>query len=195
MATQIEAAVSAGATASDISLIQNLKDRAAEFETARLELVRLGPAVARTNDYELLMEYGRLTARADSIKAKITAATKAIDNAISWGRATFGSEGMSSLSSLGLVWFLPAAVITAAVAVIGYWLSDYFKFARRFTEQNRIAVDLVAQGMAPAEAQRQAAEAVAATSPGMFAGIIDNKLLLFGGLLVVGFLVYRGRIS
>ena len=84
---QARAAEAAGATAADVDLIARLKSRAADFELARQELQRMGAAVARTNDTALLMEYGRLVERSDRIRSQISAATNAIDKAISWARA------------------------------------------------------------------------------------------------------------
>lgn len=188
---QIIAARESGASDSDLSIIANLKERAREFEAARLELTRMGPAVARTNDYDLMVEYGELVNRADSIKSKIATAMQAIDSSIRWARGTFGVSGMATLSSLGLVWFLPAAVIAAAIAVIGYWINDYMKFSQRFDQQARIASELQAQGMDPSEANRQAAAAVAATAPaGFFTGLGGN-IAIWAALLLVGALAFR----
>lgn len=187
----LQAARDSGAADADLSLIENLRQRAAEFEMYYQDLLGKGAAIARSGDNAMMQEYGDLIARAETIREKITAATSAIDKAIGWARGTFGSAGMNQLSSLGLVWFLPAAVITAAVAVIGYWVNDYVKFARRFAEQQRIAADLAARGMDPAEANRQAAAAVAETVPGWFGGSGTSKVLLWAALLGVGLMVYR----
>lgn len=188
--SQEDAARDAGASERDLSIIGNLKTRAAEFEAARQELVRMGPAIARTNDYDLMVQYGELVNRADSIKSKINTAMSVIDRSIQMARAAFGSAGMSALSDLGVVWFLPVAVVTAATAVIGYWLTDYLKFSERFKQQARIASELEARGLDPVEAQRQAAEAVAATAPGWFSAF-TGKTALWAGVLLVGALVYR----
>jgi len=165
---QARAAEAAGATAGDLDLIARLKLRAQDFELARRELQRMGPAIARTNDTALLMEYGRLVERSDRIKSQISAATGAIDKAISWARAALGELSHAELGALGVVWLLPGAVILTALAVIGYWLADYRKFSMRFNEQARIAGELVAGGMDPAAANLEAGRAVAATAPGMF---------------------------
>ena len=192
-ATKVEAARQAGASEQDLSMIGELVARAQDFEAARQELMRMGAAVARTGDNALMQEYGDLVARADSIRSKIDAATQALDSAIAWARGTFGVSGMQTLAELG-AWFLPIAAITAATAVLGYWISDYVKFSRRFNEQQRIARELQAAGADPVTAQRQAAESVAATSPGVFAGFGGlTAPVLLAALLIVGVLIYRNR--
>lgn len=188
---QAAAARAAGATDADLDLIARLKARAHDFELARQELQRMGAAIARTNDTALLMEYGRLVERSDRIKSQISAATSAIDKAVSWARAALGELSAPELGALGVVWLLPGAVILAALAVIGYWLTDYRKFALRFNEQTRIASELVAGGMAPGAANIEAGRAVAATAPGMFGLGNFATLAAIIGLAVFAFASMR----
>ncbi len=182
---QTAAARAAGASEADLSLIDRLKSRAQDFEIARADLQRIGAAVARQNDYDLSMEYARLVSRADSIRSKIGAATTAIDKAVQWSRAALGDLSGQDLGALGVVWLLPGAIILGAIAVIGYWLTDYRKFSARFSEQTRIATELVAGGMDPAAANIEAGRAVAATAPAMFA---------LGGTMTLGLIALVGLV-
>lgn len=186
---QVQAAQDAGASPSDVSQLQRLKDRVAEFLSARQHLLEIGPAVARSDDEQLMAEYGELLERADFLESKISAATSAVDQVIRWGRGALGLDGVRELGQLGVVWFLPATVIAGAVALIGYWLADYAKFARKFREQQRIAEQLRQQGVDPAEAERQAAAAVAQTVPSWLAPLTTP--LGLAALVVGGYLVWR----
>lgn len=161
----IVAARQYGASSEDLSLLAKFKARVADFQAARRNLQKIGAQVARTNDMRAWEEYGKLAARADAIESKVTAALNAIDSAFKAARAALGLEGVRTLAGLGIVWVLPVAVIAAAIAVIGYWMTDYLKFAERYSEQQRVAQELVAQGVDPVEAQRQAADIVAAAAP------------------------------
>lgn len=186
IAADVDAARAAGASESDLAAIVRLKQLAAQFEAYRLELVRRGPAVAKTNDYNLMVEYGRLVERADSIKAMVTKALAAIDSAFRAARSALGLGGLRAVSSLGFVWLIPVAIIAAAVAGLGYWISDYLKFARRFDEQQRIADELTAAGMSPIEANRQAAATVKDAAGGLFADV-GKAAGVVGGLVAAYF--------
>lgn len=181
----IVAARQYGASSSDISLLATFKQRVAEFQAARGELQRIGAAIARTNDMEAWREYGELVARSDAIEGKVTAALNAIDASLRAVRAAVGLDGLRALSALGIVWLIPVAVIAAALALLGYWLSDFMKFRERFGEQQRVAQELVAQGVDPIEAQRQASEIVAAAAPPPFGAAVVG-LLKFALILGVG---------
>lgn len=190
------AARDAGASEDELALIRNLKGRVADFQAARASLQALGAQVAKSNDYDTLIEYGELVNRADSIQSKIESVTQAIDKAMAWARATFGRQGMQDLSDLGIAWFIPVAAIGAALALIGYFLNDYAKFVARFREQQRIAGELVAAGADPASAQQQAARAVASTSPGWLAQLTGNgmnltSMLAIGGLAFLAWLGWK----
>lgn len=186
---QTRAAKAAGASEADLSLIQRFKSRARDFQLARDELQRMGAAVAKTNDYDLLMEYSRLVDRGNTIAATIEKATRAIDDAIAFARGALGDLTHERLGSLGVVWLLPSAVLLGAIAVVGYWLADYMKFAKRFNEQARIAAELERQGMDPAQAQVEAGRAVGATAPTFF-GQLGNAATLVA-IAVVGFVLFR----
>lgn len=185
----LAAAAEAGASHSDLDLIATLKSRVADFNAARDELQRMGAAVAHAGNVELEREYGRLVGRAEQIQSQIDAALGAVDSALKWARAAIGLEGLRSLSAMGVAWFLPAAVLVGAIAVIGYFLTDYIKFAKRFNEQTRITQELVAAGIDPATAQRQAAETVAAAAPGFSFGGFSQPLML-GLLATLGVLLW-----
>jgi hypothetical protein len=179
-----------GASSSDISLLRTFKQRVAEFQTARGELQRIGAAIARTNDMEAWKQYGELVARSEAIESKVSAAMRALDASLAAVRAAVGLDGLRALSSLGLVWLIPVAVIAAALAVLGYWLSDFVKFRQRYTEQQRVAQELVSQGVDPIEAQRQAAEVVASAAPPAFGESIAGALK-FAAILGVVFFAWR----
>ena len=168
MADYVASAKQLGASKADLTLLEQFRNRVETFQRSRAELQTIGAQIARTNDMAAWKEYGDLVARADAIEAKVTAALRAIDSAIAAGRAALGLDGMRALAGLGIVWFIPVAVIAAALAVLGYWLADYAKFRARYSEQQRIAGELVAQGVEPIEAQRQASAAVAAAAPSTF---------------------------
>jgi hypothetical protein len=186
---QLVAARQYGASASDIAMLADFKQRVAEFQAARRELQKIGAQIARTNDMAAWAEYGKLVERADSIERNVTAVTNAIDSALKSARAALGLEGVRALAGLGIVWVLPVAVIAGAVAIIGYWMADYLKFAKRYSEQQRIVAELVQQGVNPIEAQRQAAEVVAAAAPSMFGNVAG--VLKFVAIVGVGFFVWQ----
>jgi hypothetical protein len=185
----ILAAQQYGASSSDISMLSTFKARVAEFMAARANLQSIGAAIARTNDMQAWKEYGELVARSESIQSKVTAAMNAIDASLRAVRAAVGLDGLRALSSLGIVWLIPVAIIAGALAVLGYWLSDYAKFAARYREQQRVASELVAQGVDPIEAQRQASQVVAAAAPKGF-GEVAGGLLKFALIIGVGFYVW-----
>lgn len=188
--SHVIAAQQYGASSSDVSMLANFKNRVGEFNAARRELQKIGAQIARTNDMDAWRQYGELVARADAIESKVGGALRAIDSALKSARAALGLEGMHALAGLGIVWVLPIAIIAAALAVLGYWLADYMKFAKRYAEQQRVAGELVAQGVAPAEAQRQAAAVVAAAAPSGFGESLGG-VLKFAAILGVGLFVWH----
>ena len=189
----VDAARAAGASSSDLALISKLKAYAAQFTAYRQDLQRRGPAIARTNDYDLMVEYGRLVDRADYIQEKVTAALAAIDSAFRTARSALGLDGLRALSALGVVWLIPVAVIAAAVALIGYWITDYLKFVKRDDARQQIVAQLTAAGMSPIEANRQAAETTKEAG-GLFADV-GKAAGLVAALVGAYFFYqwYRGR--
>lgn len=183
---QVDAAAAAGASDWELSRILDLKSKAAEFQAAFNALLAAGPAVVGT---ELEAEHGALVERGARLRDQVQGALDAIDTALRWVRGTFGLEGARTLAGLGLVWFLPLAAITAAIAALGFWLADYAKFAKRFAEQQRIAAELESAGIDPVEANRQAAAAVSSAAPGLFTAFSGPVALI--GLAVVGYLIAR----
>ena len=188
---QIVAAQQYGASKSDLSMLQTFKQRAAEFLGARADLQRLGAHIARTtNDEKTLLEYGALVDRAAFIEEKISQATRAIDASFTAVRRAIGLDGLRALSALGIVWLLPVAIVAGALAVLGYWLSDFAKFKARFSEQQRVAAELVSQGVAPIEANRQAAAIVASAEPQGLAATVGGALK-FALIAVAGFYLWQ----
>lgn len=159
---QTQAAIEAGASDSDIALIRDLKRRAADFEAQRQELIALGPAIARSGDNALMLEYGQLVARADSLKGKITTGLRLIDQAIAAVKNVIGISGMRTLGDLG-VWFLPAAGIAVIIAALGFWVNDWLKFKARARSQLQLQQQLIEGGTAPAAAAREAAQVYGTT--------------------------------
>jgi hypothetical protein len=178
-----------GASDADVALIARLKARAAEFERARAELERMGGAVAFTHDEATERAFAALLDRADVIRRRIAAALAAVDNGLRTARGAIGADAVRELSTSGLVWLVPGAVTLAATSVIGAWLVDYQRFVERFTSQQRIAGELERSGMAAVEAQRTAAEAVAADAP----TLLDEygKPLAIVAALAVGWYLWR----
>jgi len=154
---QTQAAIEAGASDTDIALIRDLKNRAAEFESQRQQLVAMGPAIARSGDNALMLEYGQLVARADSLKSKITTALNLIDQAIAAVKRVVGISGMRTLGDLG-VWFLPAAGIAVIIGALGFWVTDWLKFKSKARSQLQLQQELIEGGTAPAAAAREAAQ-------------------------------------
>lgn len=192
---QIAAAEAAGATDVELSHIVNLKRLAADFAQAFQNMLSWGNAVEGT---ELQADYDRLMDRGFSLRDQVASIMNTIDGMLStvagWWRSLVSHiPGLGTMRpydrALGFVWLLPVAAIGAAAVALGYWLNDYAKFAKRFAEAQRIAADLESQGVAPVEAQRQAAAAVAGTAPGFLSGLGGSLGLvaLVGG----GWLLYR----
>lgn len=175
---QIAAAEEAGATETELRHIFSLRARAAEFTTAFDNLLSWEDAVAGT---ELEAEYRDLVDRGFNLRERVQTLLNqigsAFDTVVGWFRTAIswlpGVDGLHALRSgtLGVVWFVPVAAIAVVLGVLGLWLSDYAKFSRRFAEQQRIARELESQGVAPIEAQRQAAAIVADTTPGFGAAL------------------------
>lgn len=183
---QIAAAEAAGATEQELSYMEQLIERAAIFDRAYEHLQAIGPTV---RDTELEDPWRKLMQRADDLRGRIEAARSAVADALSWVRGVFGLNGLSGARGLGIVWFVPVVAIGAIVAAIGYWLSDYYKFVRRFDEQRRLAAELEARGVDPIEANRQAAATVAGTIPGWLEPLRGPFGII--ALAVGGFVVWR----
>jgi hypothetical protein len=192
VADYVASAKQLGASKADLTLLEQFRNRVETFQRSRAELQTIGAQIARTNDMTAWKEYGELVARADSIETKVTAALRAIDSAIAQGRAALGLEGMRALAGLGIVWLIPAAVILAALGVLGYWLADYAKFRARYSEQQRVAGELVAQGVDPIEAQRQASAVVTAAAPSTLAGNVGSALKY---ALIIGVAFYAWQLA
>lgn len=185
-AEQIAAAEESGASDFELAQIFSLKQRAQEFAQAFDTLLSWRAQVVGT---DLEAEYSALVDRGFSLEQTVQTVMAQIDAALGWVRNVIGLNGLQAVGALGLVWLIPLAAIAAALAAIGFWLNDYMKFAKRFAEQQRIARELEAQGIAPVEAQRQAAAAVSATAPGFLSAFASplGMLALVGG----GWLAWR----
>lgn len=179
----LEAAAQVGATPSDLDLIAQLQERVGVFQMSRAELQRLGAAVAATTDNDLWQQYGDLVARADSLESTIQGALDAVDSAIRYAKNALGLGAVRRLGGLGIVWLIPVAIIAAAIAALGYWLTDFAKVRARILQQQSIAQQLQAAGVDAAEANRQASAAVAASQP---SGILDTALSLAKYALAIG---------
>lgn len=178
---QVQAAREAGASERELRELANLKTRAQEFEAARSWLESIGPEVMSTGDTELMVMYGSLLNRADAIKSRIAQVTNTLDQALRWARGVIGLNGMRTLSGLGVVWFVPLAVMAGAAAMIGWWMKDYLRFRERFVAQRETAARLKSEGMDPAEAERQAADIVSRTAGrGFFAAFGGDMGKVFG---------------
>lgn len=185
---QIAAAEDAGASDREINAIAELKERANVFSEAWEHLQSIESAVKET---ELEDEYNALMRRGRAIKETVQRAVSAIDDAIGWAR---GSLGLDNLGNLGVYWFIPLAVISAATAALGWWIADYRKFAKRFDEQQRIADRLKGEGVDPIEAERQAAAAVAGAAPGWLQPLAQPLgLVALGTLGYLGYRIWRDQ--
>ena len=181
-----DAAAAAGASTSDLNLIATLRAKAATFSANRAELQRLGAELARkSNDYDLLVEYGRLAERATKIQTDVTTALRWADNSIKAVRGVIGLDGMAKLGDLG-VWFLPAAGIAVVLGVIGYWTNDYLKFRVKASEVLRIQRELESEGMDTAAAAREAHSIVKLQDPPSF-----PTWLVMGALALVTWQLFR----
>lgn len=200
---QIAAAEAAGATELELSKILSLKRLAAQFAEAFQNLLTWGDAVEGT---EFEAEYDKLMGRGLDLRDEVAALMNGIDSMIAtvagwWRKLISYIPGLGTMrpydaEAFGVVWFIPVAAIGAAVTALGFWLADYAKFAKRFAEAQRIARDLQSQGVAPIEAQRQAAAAVAGTAPGFLSnlgGSLGLVALLGGGWLLYQWSQSRGR--
>lgn len=203
-ADEIAAAEEAGASKTELLQIFNLKEQAARFATAFSNLLSWGDSVEGT---ELEAEYNKLVERGFGLRDKIDKLMGQIDAAWSWlkgltkyipGLGNIGRGGVGTLvpyesGTLGLAWFIPVAAIGAVLAVVGYWMADYAKFARKFAEQQRIARELEADGVSPVEANRQAAASVAGTVPGLFGGGGPVPWLLIAAAIGGGVWLYQRK--
>jgi hypothetical protein len=193
---QIAAAEAAGASELELSSIFKLKQLAADFAQAFQNMLSWESAVAGT---DLEAEYDRLMDRGFSLRDRVADLMNTIDSMIStvagwWRKLVSYIPGLGTMrpyesGTLGVVWFVPVAAIAAVVTALGFWLADYAKFAKRFSEAQRIAADLQAEGVSPIEAQRQAAAAVAGTAPGFLSNLSGPLGLV--GLGLGGWLIYR----
>lgn len=156
-------------------VIEQFKDKAREFwalwenlEDQKHTISASAPIVQN--------EYADLMARGSTIRTTVEYVTKTIDKAAQmyrsvrdWLAARFGLDGLSAsdvdqrVNEMGLIPLIPIAIITAALAAMGKWISDAYIFSERLAEIKR----LEKQGISPA----RAAEIVEKTmQKGMFAG-------------------------
>lgn len=202
-ADEIAAAEEAGASEHELLSIFNLKQQSARFATAFSTLLSWGDSVEGT---ELEAEYNKLVDRGFGLKAKIDSLMAQVNSAIDWVKGLTkwipglgNSGGVGTLvpyesGTLGLAWFIPVAAIAAVLGIVGFWLADYAKFARKFAEQQRISRELQAEGVNPIEANRQAAASVAGTTPGLLSfGGGPVPWLLIAAAVGGGIYLYRRR--
>ena len=191
-ADELEAA---GADTFELSSILNFKQQAERFRVAFANLLAWEDQVRGT---ELEDEYDELAGRGFGLRDQIASVMQKLDAALRWLKGLIpGLDGLAA-GGLGILPLIPIAAIVAVLAVIGFWLADYAKFAKKFAEQQRIAAQLRAEGVAPVEANRQAAAAVADTTPGALANVFGSGGLfsspwLIGALLVGGGFYFWSR--
>lgn len=112
-----------------------------------------------------------LLSRAETIRKSIRGLT-------SWS----DTLRINEINGIGFLPLIPVAVIGGAVAAIGYWVTDYAKFAKSINYQNT----LVSQGIPPEQAAMIAnKQSESGSMLSNVSGII--KMLMLAG---VGYVVY-----
>lgn len=169
-----------------LQAVENLKAKAAEFMGvfSRLESLE---SVARA-DPAASIRYDNLMGAALAIRDRISYLTGLIDRAFDWfaSNGSQPSDTVAGMGQLGVLW-IPVAVIAGAAAYIVSWLAD----AYIETEQLEAVQNLIAQGVAPADAWRLVREEQDKGIIGnIFAGIQSN-FIVFAALGLAAYYLPR----
>ena len=138
-------------SAEDVSLLQQFKNKAGEFAGAWSTLNSIQDIPPN-----LRAEYEDLQGRGGVIQGTISAITQTVDTVTGFFSDVFTFDGVGAVrdyindspQQLGLAPLIPVAAITAALAVMGKFITDVYLFERKVNEQKR----LVSTGMDQAEA-------------------------------------------
>lgn len=139
-------------------IVGKFKARAREFWDKYEKLKQIDP---ETLTPDLRERRKILLSRYEKIRATIENITWAIDQIIGF----FGGDD-SNVGNLGVIQFVPIAVISAAVATMGYIISDSVKYFKKIN----IYYDALDRGKSP----EQAAEVAEKVDKGFLANIGSN---------------------
>lgn len=163
----------------DVERIQKFKNQAAHF----WELAEKTKANAPRVPPEWQREFNALTQRADSIRTKIEGTTAAVDTAYKHATNLYGVDNVA-VNNLGLLPLIPWAVISASGAAISYFANDAITFNEKIDELERLE-DM-------GYTREEAVEVLnTPTTAQKAAGLLDNKVVRYGGLALIGFGVYK----
>lgn len=118
---------------------------------------------------------------ARAIKATIERTTQAIDWAYAKYESLFGDNTDESLQGLGVVWFIPVAAITGAVAGVTYGIKQF----KDYLSDNDKIERLTAEG----HSTEQALEILRQGDPGIGAGI-ERGLKAWAPWIAAGIAAY-----
>lgn len=151
-------------TQQDVSWLEKFRQSALEFRTAYEKLMAMESDAARAPQLEA--EYQDLYQQGSIIRATIEQVTRTVDSVTGFFSDAWdaGSSWLRSLlngvpqtaprprGALGVIPLVPIAAISAAVGLMGKWVSDVYVFERKLSEAKR----LESQGLSPQQAARQA---------------------------------------
>jgi len=138
-------------------LVGKFRNYANQFMTEYNQLIDLGKRMDQFPPV-LQSQYTSLVNRAQTIQNTITSVTQKIDQAASWlSNMVNGLGGLSQ--PLGVIQFLPIAIVAGAVTFITIWLTDVSEFWMRLSEFQRLQSE---ENLTP----QQAAEAIKTMSGG-----------------------------
>lgn len=152
--------------------VNRLKEKAAEFTNVWGRLQALEP-VARS-DPAASVKYQSLMDRGAAIRDRISYITGLVDKVFDWfnSNGSAPADTVANLQGLGLLW-VPVTIVAGAVAAIVAWLSDAYVSVKEL----ETAKDLIAQGVAPADAYRIAREGEKGLIGGFLEGVRNNFVL------------------
>ncbi len=142
----------------DQGIIERFKARIAEFRGLFTRLAGVGAQVPT----EMQGEYQDLVTRGSSIQSTIDTVTGGINKAVNWFKGAFGMDAvrMARQGQLGFIPLLPAAAISGAMALIGYWITDTMQFIKKMEQFE----EMRARGV-PASEAAQAVQTAAGSGP------------------------------
>ncbi len=158
------------------SAVYDLKAKAAEFMTLYDRVQYSTPQTP-----ELASTRSNILGIGNKIKSTIENTTQAIDAAYARYQDWFGNDANANLQGLGVVWFIPVAAITGAVAGVTYGINKFKDYLSENDQMERLA----AEGYST----EQSLEIMRRQQPGIGPSI-ERGLKTLGPWIAVGAAVY-----
>lgn len=171
-----------------------------QFDSAQADLASMADFISQ-QDQSVQDEYAALVSRAQGLQTDIGYVTTALADVKQWlagaisavegayASVAAGIKSWLGMSGLGQLPLIPIAVVAAATAAVGYFLSDYAQFAQKVA----LLKQYTAQGMAPADAAKAVSTALSSTSAASTVGWIVIGVAVVAALWFLPNLMGRYR--